>query len=114
MKLEVKTLDNASAGAIEVADSVFGLAPRPDILARMVRWQLAKRRAGTHDTKEIGEISGGEFNVDHRADDLNNRACALCRCCLCHSLHLGGDRLGSPIRYVAAAPETTSIGSSAA
>ena len=32
---------------------------RPDILARMVNWQLAKRRAGTHDTKEIGEISGG-------------------------------------------------------
>ena len=59
MKLQVKTLDNADAGSIEVSDAVFGLPSRPDILARMVRWQLAKRRAGTHDTKEIGEISGG-------------------------------------------------------
>ncbi len=59
MKLSVKTLDNKDAGSIDVSDDVFGLPARPDILARMVRWQLAKRRAGTHDTKEIGEISGG-------------------------------------------------------
>lgn len=59
MKLSVKTLDAAEAGTIDVADTVFGLPSRPDILARMVNWQLAKRRAGTHDTKEIGEISGG-------------------------------------------------------
>lgn len=59
MKLSIKTLDNRDAGSIEVSDDVFGLPARPDILARMVRWQLAKRRAGTHDTKEIGEISGG-------------------------------------------------------
>jgi large subunit ribosomal protein L4 len=59
MKLQVKTLDNTDAGSIDVSDTVFGLPSRPDILARMVRWQLAKRRAGTHDTKEIGEISGG-------------------------------------------------------
>ena len=59
MKLSVKTLDAAEAGEIDVADAVFGLPARPDILARMVNWQLAKRRAGTHDTKEIGEISGG-------------------------------------------------------
>jgi large subunit ribosomal protein L4 len=59
MKLSVKTLDAADAGEIDVADAIFGLPARPDILARMVNWQLAKRRAGTHDTKEIGEISGG-------------------------------------------------------
>jgi large subunit ribosomal protein L4 len=59
MKLSVKTLDSKDAGSIEVSDTVFGLPSRPDILARMVRWQLAKRQAGTHDTKEIGEISGG-------------------------------------------------------
>src|SRR5262245_14128316 len=59
MKLSVKTLDANDAGEIDVADAVFGLPARPDILARMVNWQLAKRRAGTHDTKEIGEISGG-------------------------------------------------------
>ncbi|MBI3709650.1 MAG: 50S ribosomal protein L4 [Proteobacteria bacterium] len=59
MKLAVKTLENKDAGSIELDNAVFGLPARPDILARMVRWQLAKRRRGTHDTKEIGEISGG-------------------------------------------------------
>jgi len=59
MKVAVKTLDNTAAGEIDLADAVFGLPSRADILARVVRWQLAKRQQGTHDTKEIGEISGG-------------------------------------------------------
>jgi large subunit ribosomal protein L4 len=58
MKLQVKTLDNGEAGEIELADEVFGVAVRRDILARVVNWQLAKRRAGTHKTKGISEISG--------------------------------------------------------
>lgn len=59
MKVAVKTLDNTAAGEIDLADAVFGLPARGDILARVVRWQLARRQQGTHDTKEIGEISGG-------------------------------------------------------
>ena len=59
MKVAVKTLDNTAAGEIDLADSVFGLPARADLLARVVRWQLARRQQGTHDTKEIGEISGG-------------------------------------------------------
>ncbi|MBM3525483.1 MAG: 50S ribosomal protein L4 [Alphaproteobacteria bacterium] len=59
MKVSVKTLDNGAAGEIDLADAVFGCPSRADILARMVRWQLAKRQQGTHDTKEIGEIRGG-------------------------------------------------------
>jgi len=59
MKVAVKTLEDKSAGEIDLADDVFGLPSRPDLLARVVNWQLAKRRQGTHDTKEIGEISGG-------------------------------------------------------
>jgi large subunit ribosomal protein L4 len=58
MKLAVTTLDNKGAGDIELADDVFGLPVRKDILARAVNWQLAKRRAGTHRAKEIGDISG--------------------------------------------------------
>ena len=58
MKLAVKTLDNKDAGEIELADEVFGVTVRRDILARVVQWQLAKRRAGTHKTKGISEISG--------------------------------------------------------
>jgi large subunit ribosomal protein L4 len=58
VKLAVKTLDNTEAGDIELADDVFGLPVRRDILARMVHWQLAKRRAGTHKTKGISEVQG--------------------------------------------------------
>ncbi len=58
MKCAVTTLDNKKAGDIELAEEVFGLPVRRDILARMVNWQLAKRRAGTHKTKDRGEIAG--------------------------------------------------------
>jgi large subunit ribosomal protein L4 len=58
MKLSVRNLDNQEVGDIELADAVFGLPVRSDILARVVAWQLAKRRAGTHKTKTISEISG--------------------------------------------------------
>jgi large subunit ribosomal protein L4 len=58
MKIAVKTFDNASAGEIELDDSVFGLEVRTDLLARMVNWQLAKRRSGNHKTKGISEIRG--------------------------------------------------------
>jgi large subunit ribosomal protein L4 len=58
MKVPVKTIDNKDAGEIELDEAVFGLAPRADILHRMVTWQLAKRRAGTHKTKGISDISG--------------------------------------------------------
>jgi large subunit ribosomal protein L4 len=58
MKLAVTNLDNESVGDIELSDAVFGLPVRRDILARVVNWQLAKRRAGTHKTKGISEIQG--------------------------------------------------------
>jgi large subunit ribosomal protein L4 len=58
MKADVITLDNTSAGSVELADNVFGLPARVDILARVVSWQLAKRRAGTHKTKSTGEVAG--------------------------------------------------------
>lgn len=58
MKVAVKTLENKAAGDIELSDAVFGAEMRKDILARMVQYQLAKRRAGTHKTKGVSEISG--------------------------------------------------------
>ncbi|OYD84753.1 50S ribosomal protein L4 [Azospirillum brasilense] len=58
MKATIKNLNNETVGEIELADEIFGLPSRTDILARMVNWQLAKRRAGTHKTKTISEISG--------------------------------------------------------
>jgi large subunit ribosomal protein L4 len=58
VKLAVRNLDNEEIGEIELAETVFGLPLRRDILARVVNWQLAKRRAGTHKTKGISEIRG--------------------------------------------------------
>ncbi len=58
MKLAVKTLDNKEAGSVDLDKSVFGVAVRQDILLAMVRYQLAKRRAGTHKTRGISEVSG--------------------------------------------------------
>ncbi|QIE57571.1 50S ribosomal protein L4 [Pikeienuella piscinae] len=55
MKTDVINLDAGAAGSIELADEVFGLDPRADILQRVVRWQLAKRQAGTHKTLSRGE-----------------------------------------------------------
>jgi large subunit ribosomal protein L4 len=57
MKLDVVNLDGAAAGSIELDDAIFAVAPRKDILQRVVKWQLAKRRAGTHDTQNRGEVS---------------------------------------------------------
>jgi large subunit ribosomal protein L4 len=58
MKCQVTSLDNKKVGEIDLADEVFGLPVRKDILARAVNWQLNKRRAGTHKTKGISDIQG--------------------------------------------------------
>ena len=57
MKIDVKTIDNKAAGDITLADEVFGVVPRADIVARVVKWQLAKRRAGTHKVKSRAEVA---------------------------------------------------------
>ena len=58
MQIEITTLDKASAGTAELPDDIFATKPRADIMARVVHWQLAKRRAGTHSTKGMAEVSG--------------------------------------------------------
>ncbi|MEL0077672.1 MAG: 50S ribosomal protein L4 [Alphaproteobacteria bacterium] len=57
MKVKVTTLDNKAAGDITLADDVFAAPARADIIARVVKWQLAKRRAGTHKVKGRSEIA---------------------------------------------------------
>jgi large subunit ribosomal protein L4 len=57
MELKVTTLDGNEAGSVELSDAIFGLEPRPDILQRCVRWQLAKRQRGTHKVKNRSEIN---------------------------------------------------------
>jgi large subunit ribosomal protein L4 len=58
MQCDVVNLDNEKVGTIDLADAVFGVDVRSDILARAVKWQLARRRAGTHKTKSRHEVSG--------------------------------------------------------
>jgi large subunit ribosomal protein L4 len=58
MKLDIQTLDAKKAGSVDLDDAIFGIKEiRPDILHRMVKYQLAKRRAGTHKTQSRGEVS---------------------------------------------------------
>lgn len=58
MKVKVLTLENKAAGEIDLSDAIFGLELRKDLLHRMVQWQRARARSGTHKTKTISEISG--------------------------------------------------------
>lgn len=58
MKADVTTLDAKKAGTVDLPDAVFGLEPRNDIIHRMVRYQLAKRRAGTASVKHRGLVNG--------------------------------------------------------
>lgn len=58
MKCPVTSLDNKKVGEVDLAEEIFGVPVRKDLLARAVNWQLNKRRRGTHKTKEIGDISG--------------------------------------------------------
>ena len=57
VKSKVLNLDAADAGEIELNDAIFGLEPRKDLLQRVIVWQLAKRRAGTHKVLTRAEIN---------------------------------------------------------
>jgi large subunit ribosomal protein L4 len=57
VKAKVLHLDKEATSDIELNDSIFGLDPRRDLLQRVVVWQLAKRRAGTHKVLTRGEIN---------------------------------------------------------
>ena len=58
MKVQVIRLDDTPAGDIDLDDTVFGAPSRPDVLQQVVRWQLARRRRGTHATKGVADVSG--------------------------------------------------------
>jgi large subunit ribosomal protein L4 len=57
MKADIHTIEAKTAGEIELADHIFGLEPRSDLIHRVIRWQLNKRQQGTHQAKSRGEIS---------------------------------------------------------
>jgi large subunit ribosomal protein L4 len=57
MKLAVKSLEGIDVGTVDLDDSIYALEPRADLLHRTVRWQLAKRQAGTHAVKNRADIA---------------------------------------------------------
>jgi large subunit ribosomal protein L4 len=57
VKTKVLNLDNKSTGEVELNDSIFGLEPRPDLIQRVVVWQLAKRRGGNHKILTRAEVN---------------------------------------------------------
>ena len=57
MKIEVINIDSSGVGEIDLNDEIFGVEPRADILHRVVRWQRAKKQAGTHKTLSRGETA---------------------------------------------------------
>ncbi len=57
MKADIQTIEAKAAGSIELADHIFGLEPRSDIIHRVIQWQLNKRQQGTHQAKSRSEIS---------------------------------------------------------
>ncbi len=63
MKLEVKNTAGQSVGSIELSDEVFAAEVHEHLLWEVVKWQLAKRRAGNASTKRIGEIRGSSIKA---------------------------------------------------
>jgi len=57
VKTKVLNLDNKASGEIDLKDEIFGLEPRADLIQRVVVWQLAKRRAGTHKILTRAEVN---------------------------------------------------------
>ena len=56
MKIKSLSLSNKPGKDIELNEKVFGVDPRADIMARVVRWQLAKRRLGNHSVQTRSDV----------------------------------------------------------
>ena len=63
MKFDVINLDGKAAGNIELSAAVFGVEARADILQRVVQWQLANARQGTHAVKSVSDVAGSGRKV---------------------------------------------------
>ena len=73
MELKVQTLEGKESGTVNLSDEIFGLKPRQDLIQRYIVWQLAKRRAGTHDVKNRAEIWRTGKKLSHGASRLASR-----------------------------------------
>src|SRR5262245_12792342 len=62
-KLDIKNTSGKSVGSVDLDDAVFGADIHEHLLWEVVKWQLAKRRAGTASTKRLGEVRGSSKKV---------------------------------------------------
>lgn len=63
MQVDIINFDGKAVGKAELSDAIFGLEPRADILHRVVTWQRAKSRAGTHAVKTVSDVTGSGRKV---------------------------------------------------
>ncbi len=94
MKTKVLNLDNNPAGDVELNDSIFGLEPRGDLIQRVVIWQLAKRRAGTHKILTRGEINRTKHKLGRQKGGGNARHGARSA-----PLFVGGAKAMGPVNH---------------
>lgn len=57
--VDLYNTDRETVGSIDLEDTIFGAEVKPHLFYTVVRYQLAKRRAGTHATKTRAQVSGG-------------------------------------------------------
>ncbi len=77
MKLALQSFDGKATGDITLDKDVFGLPVREDILNSMVKYQLAKRRQGSHKTKTRSEVSATGKKAFAQKGTGNARASTL-------------------------------------
>ena len=65
MQLDIINFDGKVVGKADLADSIFGLDPRADILHRVVTWQRAKQRAGTHAVSQISLTNNFAIKINN-------------------------------------------------
>ncbi|ONI56350.1 50S ribosomal protein L4 [Wolbachia pipientis wUni] len=58
MECNLVNLSNDNVGTAQLNPLIFSAKQKLSILHDIVRWQLANRRAGTHKTKGISDVSG--------------------------------------------------------
>jgi large subunit ribosomal protein L4 len=66
MKLDTHNFDAETSGSTELPDEIFGIAPREDIVARVIHWQLAKRRGGNHKILTRAEVNRTKHRVGNQ------------------------------------------------
>jgi len=57
--IDIFNFDNEKVGSAELADAVFNIDVNEHLLYQVVRYQMAKRRQGTHAVKRRSDVSGG-------------------------------------------------------